>query len=67
MRASQFIYFINQQKVGEGCLPQYSHIGIGENLKTIRGKYRKDAKQESKRKEKEQEEENARNKTIQEG
>ena len=64
MRVSQFICFLNQQKVGKDALPQYSHITIEENLRITRRLYRRNAKQESKRKEKEQEEKNGRNKTT---
>ena len=50
MRASQFIYFLSLQKVGKDDLSQFSHLTVGENLRVVRRRYRKDAKQKSKEK-----------------
>ena len=61
MRATEFIHFLNLQKVSKEELSQFSHLTISDGAILTRREYRKNAKKEGKRKENKQEEEKGRN------
>mgnify|MGYP003132332842 FL=1 len=51
MRATEFIHFLNLQKVSKGELSQFSHVTISDGAILTRREYRKNAKKEGKGKE----------------
>tara|TARA_R100000458_G_scaffold22372_1_gene20036 strand:- start:248 stop:409 length:162 start_codon:yes stop_codon:yes gene_type:complete len=51
MRATEFIHFLNLQRVSKDELSQFSHLTISDGAILTRKEYKKNAKKESKRKE----------------
>lgn len=50
MRATEFIHFLNLQRVSKDELSQFSHLTISDGAIITRRECRKNAKQEGKRK-----------------